>query len=129
MAPLYGGPCGDTREGVPVPVAGLPTLHGPPPSLGRGGDGSKSINRSLTMADISTGSSASVVSARPELSIHDGTVTTTSLQVAQFFGKRHRDVMRAIRSLTAEMPEDHARNFARMVAATGASTLMLVMKT
>lgn len=67
------------------------------------------------MADISTGSSASVVAARPELSIHDGTVTTTSLQVAQFFGKRHRDVMRAIRSLTAEMPEDHARNFARMV--------------
>ncbi|TYK67861.1 Rha family transcriptional regulator [Comamonas sp. Z3] len=67
------------------------------------------------MADTSTGSSASVVAARPELSIHDGTVTTTSLQVAQFFGKRHRDVMRAIRSLTAEMPEDHARNFARMV--------------
>ncbi|UNV89532.1 MULTISPECIES: Rha family transcriptional regulator [unclassified Comamonas] len=67
------------------------------------------------MADISTGSSASVVAARPELSIHDGTVTTTSLQVAQFFGKRHRDVMRAIRSLTAEIPEDHARNFARMV--------------
>lgn len=29
MAPLYGGPCGDTREGVPVPTAGPPTLHGP----------------------------------------------------------------------------------------------------
>ena len=66
------------------------------------------------MADISLGSSASVVSARPELSIHDGTVTTTSLQVAQSFGKRHRDVMRAIRNLLAEIGEEHARNFARM---------------
>ncbi len=32
--PVYGGPCGDTRKGVPVPTAGLPTLHGPPPLLG-----------------------------------------------------------------------------------------------
>lgn len=67
------------------------------------------------MADNTLGSSASAVSAHPELSIHDGTVTTTSLQVAKFFGKRHRDVLRAIRTLTTEMPEDHARNFARMV--------------
>ena len=67
------------------------------------------------MADITIGSSVTAVSARPELSIHDGTVTTTSIQVAQYFGKRHRDVMRAIRSLTAEMADDHARNFARMV--------------
>ena len=52
------------------------------------------------MADNTLGSSASAVSAQPELSIHDGTVTTTSLQVAQFFGKRHRDVLRAIRTLT-----------------------------
>lgn len=66
------------------------------------------------MADITPGSSASVVCARPELSIHDGTVTTTSLQVAQSFGKRHRDVMRAIRNLLAEIGEEHARNFARM---------------
>lgn len=48
------------------------------------------------------------------LSIHDGTVTTTSLQVAQFFGKRHRDVLRAVRNLSSEVPEEHARNFARM---------------
>lgn len=65
------------------------------------------------MADTSTGSSASVVAARPELSIHDGTVTTTSLQVAQFFGKRHRDVMRAIKNLIAELPDSDARNFAQ----------------
>lgn len=31
---LYGGPCWDTREGVPVPTAGSPTRHGLPPSFG-----------------------------------------------------------------------------------------------
>lgn len=66
------------------------------------------------MADTSIGSAASAVSARPELSIHDGAVTTTSLQVAQFFGKRHGDVLRAARNLASEVPEEHARNFARM---------------
>ena len=34
MAYLFGGPCGDTREGVPVPTAGSPTPHGLPPSFG-----------------------------------------------------------------------------------------------
>lgn len=36
MAYLFGGPCGDTREGVPVPTAGSPTPHGLPPSFGDG---------------------------------------------------------------------------------------------
>jgi hypothetical protein len=31
---LYGGPCWDTRKGVPVPTAGSPTRHGLPPSFG-----------------------------------------------------------------------------------------------
>ena len=31
---LYGGPCWDTREGVPVPLPGSPTRHGLPPSFG-----------------------------------------------------------------------------------------------
>ena len=57
------------------------------------------------MAGISTASS-SVVTAQPELSIHDGTVTTTSIQVAQFFGKRHDNVLRAIRVLIREMASD-----------------------
>ena len=65
------------------------------------------------MAGISTASSSVVVSAQPELSVHDGHVTTTSLQVAQFFNKRHRDVMRAIKNLLAELPESDARNFAQ----------------
>lgn len=61
------------------------------------------------MANISIGSSASAVSARPELSIHDGIVTTTSLQVAQFFGKRHDNVLRAIRALIRESAADDYR--------------------
>jgi len=33
----FGGPCWDTRKGVPVPSAGRPTQHGLPPLLGRMG--------------------------------------------------------------------------------------------
>ena len=68
------------------------------------------------MANISIGSSASAVSARPELSIHDGIVTTTSLQVAQFFGKRHDNVLRAIRALIRETAADDYRlNFEEVI--------------
>lgn len=68
------------------------------------------------MADITPGSSASVVSACPELSIHNGIVTTTSTQVAQFFGKRHDNVLRAIRVLLREgASADYLLNFEEMV--------------
>lgn len=59
------------------------------------------------MANITTASSASVVSAQPELSIHNGIVTTSSTQVAQFFGKRHDNVLRAIRVLIRETASDN----------------------
>lgn len=68
------------------------------------------------MAGISTASS-SVVTAQPELSIHDGIVTTTSIQVAQFFGKRHDSVMRAIRALSREMADpDYLHNFVEVIS-------------
>ena len=68
------------------------------------------------MADITPGSSASAVCARPELSIHNGIVTTTSTQVAQFFGKRHDNVLRAIRVLLREgASADYLLNFEEMV--------------
>lgn len=51
----------------------------------------------------------------PELSTDDGVVTTTSIQLAEHFGKRHNDVLRAIRNLLAEMPADRQRNFAHTV--------------
>jgi len=68
------------------------------------------------MADISLGSSASAVSARPELSSHNGIVTTTSVQVAQFFGKRHDNVLRAIRVLLREgSSADYLLNFEEVI--------------
>lgn len=63
------------------------------------------------MADSSLGSSASAVYARPELVVHDGIITTSSLQVAHFFGKRHTHVLRAIKNLLAETPDGYAPNF------------------
>lgn len=50
--------------------------------------------------------------AAPHISITDGQPTTTSLQVAQHFDKRHADVMRAIRNLLQELPAERQRNFA-----------------
>ena len=66
------------------------------------------------MANITIASSASAVPAQPELYVQDGIVTTSSLQVAHFFGKRHTHVLRAIKNLLAEMPEGYAPNFGLM---------------
>ena len=63
------------------------------------------------MANITIASSASAVPAQPELYVQDGIVTTSSLQVAHFFGKRHSHVLRAIKNLLSEMPEGYAPNF------------------
>lgn len=51
----------------------------------------------------------------PELTVVDGVPTTTSLDVARHFGKRHANVCRAIRDLIAQLPTDHALNFELMV--------------
>nr|WP_314711368.1 Rha family transcriptional regulator [uncultured Comamonas sp.] len=64
------------------------------------------------MADITLGSSASAVSARPELSIHNGIVITLSTDLARHFGKRHDDVLRTIRNLLPQLSAEHLRNFA-----------------
>ena len=54
---------------------------------------------------------AASISATPDLKIIDGQITTTSNQVAEHFGKRHADVIRAIRKLDAPK-EFTERNFA-----------------
>lgn len=55
---------------------------------------------------------SSVPAVNPsELSVIDGQVTTTSLNVAEHFGKRHDDVLKRIASLDCS-PEFTARNFA-----------------
>ena len=51
----------------------------------------------------------------PELAIVDGKITTTSQQIAEHFGKRHADVIRAIRNL--DLPTEFSqRNFAQTPA-------------
>lgn len=47
----------------------------------------------------------------PALNAHSGQITATSLQVAEHFGKRHADVIRAIRNLGCS-DEFTERNFA-----------------
>lgn len=49
--------------------------------------------------------------ASPTLEAHSGHVTASSLQVAEHFGKRHRDVLRSIRNLECS-DEFSERNFA-----------------
>lgn len=46
------------------------------------------------------------------LTVIDGKPTTTSLDIARHFGKRHDDVLRLIRNLLEQLPEGYARNFA-----------------
>jgi Rha family phage regulatory protein len=49
----------------------------------------------------------------PDLAVTDGHVTTTSQQIAAHFGKRHADVLRAVRNLDGEVDVDfYERNFA-----------------
>lgn len=60
-----------------------------------------------------TTATAITVTATPDLSIVDGQITTTSVQVAQHFNKRHRDVIRAINNLVRELPPEGMRNFAQ----------------
>jgi Rha family phage regulatory protein len=42
-------------------------------------------------------------------------LTTTSNNIADVFGKQHRDVLKAIDNILAELPEHHQRNFAQTV--------------
>ena len=50
----------------------------------------------------------------PTLLMADGQPTATSLQVAEHFGKRHTHVLRAIRNLAAELPDEHKPIFGLM---------------
>jgi Rha family phage regulatory protein len=52
----------------------------------------------------------------PEITIHDGRAVTTSIALANYFQKRHDDVVRKIRGLISECrPSYHLRNFTEMV--------------
>ena len=47
----------------------------------------------------------------PAITIVDGKPTTLSTDLARHFGKRHDDVLRAIRNLLPQLSEEHLRNF------------------
>ncbi|MBL8510371.1 MAG: Rha family transcriptional regulator [Betaproteobacteria bacterium] len=57
----------------------------------------------------------STLSKSPRLSVIEGVVTTTSLDIAANFGKRHDDVLKALRALINQLPADHLGNFAETV--------------
>jgi Rha family phage regulatory protein len=50
------------------------------------------------------------------LAVIDGQPTTTSVDVARHFGKRHDDVLKAVRNLCAQLPNEHLRSFAEASA-------------
>lgn len=51
----------------------------------------------------------------PVVTIYDGVVTTLSTNVAEFFGKLHKDVIRSIETILKTTDEKHKRNFAPMM--------------
>ncbi len=53
-----------------------------------------------------------IIPSAPALSIVNGHPTTLSTQVAEYFGKLHKDVLKATRNLIESAPELNGRNFA-----------------
>jgi len=54
------------------------------------------------------------IPSAPAVVLRDGVPTTTSLDVADYFHKQHKDVLRAVENLREELDEEHRRNFALM---------------
>lgn len=65
----------------------------------------------MAIANTPKDHAALVAMAATDIHISNGEPTTTSILVAQRFGKLHKDVLRAIRNITKEVPE-YGRNFA-----------------
>ena len=55
------------------------------------------------------------MSALVQLTVVDGRPTTTSVDVARHFGKRHDNVLREIQNICSELPEDRLLNFEETV--------------
>lgn len=50
----------------------------------------------------------------PSLTVVDGIATVNSLEVARHFGKRHDNVLRDIKDLCSQLPDEHLLNFEEM---------------
>jgi Rha family phage regulatory protein len=59
---------------------------------------------------------SALAAAQPTLAIINGKATTTSNNISTVFGKRHDDVLKAIRNLVEQLPIEHHRNFAETVS-------------
>jgi len=55
---------------------------------------------------------AQIIPSAPALSIVNGHPTTLSTQVAEYFEKLHKDVLKATRNLIESAPELNGQNFA-----------------
>ncbi|MGL5239041.1 MAG: Rha family transcriptional regulator [Plesiomonas shigelloides] len=100
------GWAGASSEAPGSLLTGTPTLFSSSPVIGvAGGEFKDSNNEAATMATIPA-------IPAPEIRIIDGHAVTTSLAVADYFTKRHADVIRKIELLECS-PEFSQRNFAR----------------
>ena len=84
MAFLFGGPCGDTRKGVPVPSAGSPTPHGLPSSFGDGGGRFSTCSEGAIMANTPQGRTA------PASPTHRATLRTDASSALALAAFHHR---------------------------------------
>jgi len=103
MAPFLAG-----RAGHPQGCAGSfgrsANLHGLPPSLGREGGRFKTCSKGAIMANTPSRRTA------PRITVIDGSPTTTSRDIAETFGREHKNVLERIRNLDCS-PEFNALNF------------------
>lgn len=105
-AQIMVGRAGPTSVGPGSSVTGFSPLYVSPPIAVRslGGEYFKLTEGAVTMTTLPT-------LAQPEIAIVNGQAVTSSLAVADFFSKRHDDVLKKIRILDCS-PEFCARNFA-----------------
>lgn len=97
-------------SGLPVRGTGSPTLHSPSPMFGDFGDGFKTLyHESVIMQNTTQVASATTVSI-PSVSVVNNKAKTTSLAVAEFFGKLHKNIIQRIENLDCS-PEFASANF------------------
>lgn len=53
---------------------------------------------------------------KPRISVANGAITTTSLAVAEHFGRRHKDIVEAIRTTLLELPPEFNRRNFRLIS-------------
>lgn len=105
-AQIMVGRAGPTSVGPGSLVTGFSPLYVSPPIAVRslGGELVKVTKEAAIMATILT-------LTQPEITVVNGQAVTSSLAVADYFTKRHDDVLKRIRALECS-PEFNARNFA-----------------